>query len=151
MLKIDSSMITDKLNINLNHHLVKQKWRSFTSEWHKAIKAEVKKLFKAKFIRSMDYLILLSNVVLVKKANEQWQVYVDFMDLDKAYPKDCFLLPRNDQLVDVTITHQLLSFMDTYLGYNQIKMHQLNQEHTLFITNYNLNYYMVMPFSQKNA
>ena len=33
-----------------------------------------------------------------------------------------FLL-RIDQLIEVTTRHELLSFMDAYSGYNQIKMH----------------------------
>lgn len=35
------------------------------------IKIEVDKLFKAEFIKSVDYLMWLSNVILVKKANKQ--------------------------------------------------------------------------------
>lgn len=93
----------------------------------------------------------MSNVVLVKKANGQWQVCVDFTDLNKAYSKDCFPLPRIDQLVDSTAGHQLLSFMDTYSGYNQIKMYPPNQEHTSFITNLGLYCYKVMPFGLKDA
>ena len=44
------------------------------------------------------------------------------MDLNKACLKDSFLLPRIDQLVDSTTGHRLLTFMDAFLGYNQIKM-----------------------------
>ena len=51
---------------------------------------------------------------------------VDFMDLNKACPKDSFPLPRIDQLVDSTVGHKLLTFMDTFLGYNQIKMAEEN-------------------------
>lgn len=47
--------------------------------------------------------------------------------------------------------HQLLSFMDAYLGYNQIRMYPPNQEHTSFITNIGLYYYKVMPFGFKNV
>ena len=47
---------------------------------------------------------------------------VDFTDLNKACPKDSFLLPRIDQLVDSIAGHKLLTFMDAFLGYNQIKM-----------------------------
>lgn len=65
----------------------------------------------------------LSNIVLVEKANRQWQVCVDFTNFNKACPKDYFLLPRINQLMDATMAHQLLNFMDAYSGYNQIKMH----------------------------
>ncbi|KAL5578025.1 hypothetical protein UlMin_019724 [Ulmus minor] len=62
------------------------------------------------------------------------RVCVDFTDLNKACPKDSFPLPMIDQLVDATAGHELLSFMDAYSGYNQIRMHQPDQEYTAFLT-----------------
>ena len=47
---------------------------------------------------------------------------VDFTDLNKACPKDSFRLPRIDQLVDSTAGHKLLTFIDAFSGYNQIKI-----------------------------
>ena len=47
---------------------------------------------------------------------------MDFTNLDKAYPKDNYRLSRIDQLVDLTAGHKLLSFMDVFSGYNQIRM-----------------------------
>ena len=47
---------------------------------------------------------------------------VDFTDLNKACPKDNFPLPRIDQLMDFTAGHKLLTFLDAFSGYNQIKM-----------------------------
>ena len=76
---------------------------------------------------------------------------VDFTDLNKACPKDSFPLPRIDQLVDSTAGHKLLTFMDTFSGYNQIKMAKEDQEKTAFITSQGLYFYKVMPFGLKNA
>ena len=53
---------------------------------------EVKKLLAASFIREVYYPNWLANVVLVKKANRKWRMYVDSTDLNKACPKDSFLL-----------------------------------------------------------
>ena len=64
----------------------------------------------------------MANVVLVKKANGKWRMFMDFMNLNKASPKDSFSLPRIDQLVDSTDGHKLLTFVDAFSGYNQIKM-----------------------------
>ena len=47
---------------------------------------------------------------------------MDFIDLNEAYPKDSYPLPRIDQLVDSIARHQLLNFMDAFSGYNHIKM-----------------------------
>ena len=72
---------------------------------------------------------------MVKKANGKWRICVDLTDLNKACPKDSYHLPCIDQLVDSTVGHQLLSFMDAFSGYNQIKMDAADQEKTSFVTN----------------
>ena len=88
---------------------------------------------------------------MVKKANGKWRMCVDFMDLNKACPKDSYPLPRIDTLVDSIARHQLLSFIDAFSGYNQIKMEEANQEKTSFVTGQGLFCYKVMPFGLKNA
>ena len=47
---------------------------------------------------------------------------IDYRDLNKASPKDDFPLPHIDVLVDNTVGHKMLSFMDGFTGYNQIGM-----------------------------
>ncbi|KAL5779170.1 hypothetical protein ACOSQ2_009907 [Xanthoceras sorbifolium] len=76
---------------------------------------------------------------------------VDFTDLNKACLKDCFPLPRIYQLVDSTAGHQLLSFMDAYSGYNQVKMSEADEDKTAFVTDKGMYCYKVMPFGLKNA
>ncbi|KAL5571760.1 hypothetical protein UlMin_021357 [Ulmus minor] len=123
---IDPNVIVHRLNIDPNFKPIKQKRRTFNAERYMAINTEVDKLLKA-------------------------GVCVDFTDLNRACPKDSFPLPRIDQLVDATAGHELLSFMDAYSGYNQIRMHEEDQEHTAFLTNQGLYCYKVMPFGLKNA
>ena len=55
--------------------------------------------------------------MMVKKANRKWRMCVDFTDLNKACPKDSYLLPWIDILVDSTARHQLQSFIDAFSGY----------------------------------
>ena len=76
---------------------------------------------------------------------------MDFTNLSTACPKDSFPLPRIDQLVDSTAGHKLLTFIDVFSGYNQIKMAEEDQEKTAFITSQGLYFYKVMPFGLKNA
>ena len=76
---------------------------------------------------------------------------VDFTDLNNACPQDSYPLPRIDQLVDSTASHKLLSFMDAFFGYNQIRMDGADQEKTPFVTSQGLFCYEVMPFGLKNA
>ena len=94
----------------------------FAQERDKAIAEEVRKLLEAGFIREVYYPDWLANVVMVKKPNGKWRMCVDFTDLNRACPKDSYPLPQIDTLVDSTTRHELLSFMDAFSGYNQIKM-----------------------------
>ncbi|XP_074352084.1 uncharacterized protein LOC141691245 [Apium graveolens] len=116
-----------------------------------ALAEEVDRLLDARLIRKYFYPEWLTNPVLVKKPNGKWGTCVDFTDLNKAYPKDSFPLPRIDQLVDVTAGHALLSFMDAYSGYNQIPIYEPDQEHTSFITDRGLYCYIGMPFGLINV
>ena len=95
---------------------------------------EVQKLLEADFIREVYYPNWLANIIIVKKANGKWRMCIDFTDLNKACPKDSYPLFRIDTLVDSTTKHQLLSFMDAFSGYNQIKMEEADQEKTSFVT-----------------
>ena len=87
---------------------------------------EVDKLLTAGFIQEVYYPDWLANVDLMKKANKKWRICVDFTDLNSACPKDSSPLPRIDQLVDSTVEHKLLTFMDAFSSYNQIKMSKEN-------------------------
>ena len=88
---------------------------------------------------------------MAKRSNGKWGMCIDFTDLNKACPKNSFPLPRIDQLVDSTVGHKLLSFMDAFSGYNQILMDEDDQEKTTFVTSQALYCYKVMPFGLKNA
>ena len=58
----------------------------------------------------------------------------DYTDLNKACPKYAYPLSSNDKLVDGLSGFQVLSFLDSYSKYNQIRMHAPNEEKTTFIT-----------------
>jgi len=151
MCGISPEIAVHTLNIDPTFTPIKQKRRTQGPERSAALKEEVDKLMQNGFIRESTYPNWVSNPVLVKKANGKWRVCIDFLDLNKACPKDCFPLPRIDQLVDGTAGHELMSFMDAYSGYNQIMMHEPDQEDTSFVTDVGLYCYKVMPFGLKNA
>ena len=54
--------------------------------------------------------------MVVKKKIGKWRVCVDFTDLNKACPKDPFPMQKIDQLVDATVGHPRMSFLDASKG-----------------------------------
>ena len=109
------------------------------------------KLKRAGAIKEFCYLEWLANTVVVKKKSEKWRVCVDFTDLNKAYPKDLFPMPRIDQLVNVIAGHPQISFLDAFQGYHQIPLTVDDQEKTAFVTPIGNYHYKVMSFGLKNA
>ena len=59
---------------------------------------------------------------------------MDFTDLNMVGPKDSYPLLWINVLVGSIARHQLLSFMDAFSGYNQIKLDEADQEKTSFVT-----------------
>ena len=76
---------------------------------------------------------------------------MDFTDLNKACPKDHFPILRIDQLVDATVGHPRMSFLDAFQGYHQIPLALDNQERTAFVTPIGNYHYKVMHFGLKNT
>ena len=130
---------------------IKQAQRRFRPELLPQIEAEVNKLKQAGFIREVQFPKWIANIVPVKKKNGQIRVCVDFRDLNKACPKDDFPLPNTELMVDATIGHEVLSFMDGLSGYNLIRMASEDEELTAFRTPKGIYRYKVMPFGLKNA
>jgi len=130
-----STVMERRLNVDLLHRAVVQKKRHVGPERAVAANAKVQKLLEVGFIRECQYPEWISNVVLVKKPNGMWRMFVDFTDLNKACPKDSYPLPKIDKLVDTTAGHALLRFMDAFSGYHQIPLCPEDQEKTTFITN----------------
>ena len=82
----------------------------------------------------VEYSEWLANVVPVPKKDSKVRVCVDFRDLNKASLKDDFPLQHIDMLIDSTIGHSMLSFMDEFSKYNQILMALEDMKKTYFIT-----------------
>ena len=76
---------------------------------------------------------------------------VNYTDLNKACSKDSYPVPTINRLVDGNASHNILSFMDAYSGYNEIQMHPSDKENTAFRTDSDNFYYEVMPFDLKNV
>ncbi|KAL0407516.1 UNVERIFIED_CONTAM: Pro-Pol polyprotein [Sesamum latifolium] len=148
---IEPGVITHHFNLDPTIRPVKQKKRHFGPEKDKIIQREVNKLLTAGYIKKIQFLEWLFNVVLVPKPGGKWRMCIYFRDLNKACPKDFYPLSRIDQLVNSTSGCELLSMMDTSQGYHQIMLAPEDHKMESFITSDGTFSYVAMPFGLKNA
>ncbi|GJX10893.1 reverse transcriptase domain-containing protein [Tanacetum coccineum] len=121
MTGVSQHIAEHRLNIHEGCLPVRQKKRGRAPKRSKAICEEIEKLVEA-----------------------------DFKDLNKACPKDGYLLPKIDWNVDSLCGYPFKCFLDTYKGYHQIQMAEEDEEKTAFVTSQEIFCYLKIPFRLKN-
>ena len=151
MLSIDREIAQHHIDTHTHTIPVKQKLRCMRTTWLLKIKEEVTKQLKVGFIKPIHQDEWITNVVPVPKNDGKVRMCVDFRDLNKACPKDDSPLPHIDFLVDNTVDSALMSFIDGFSRYNQIKMAPKYMTKTTFTTEWGIYSYTIMPFELNNA
>jgi hypothetical protein len=131
---VDRDIIEHALETDERIPPKKQKLRKMFEEKVKAVEDEVQRLQDAKAIREVKYPVWLANAVPVKKKNGKCRMCVDFTDLNKASKKDDFPLERVDKIVDDAANSEMLSLLDMFSGYHQIRVRKEDEEKISFIT-----------------
>jgi len=87
----------------------------------------------------------------VLKKNGKLRVCINFRDLNKATPMDGYPMPIADLLVDATLGHKVISFVDGIVGYIQIFMTEEDVPKTTFRCPRSIGLYewVVMTFGLK--
>jgi hypothetical protein len=134
MTGVPRSITEHKLQIRQGYPPIRQKKRGQAPDRAKVILEEVQKLVDAGIMREVYYHDWLSNPVTVKKSDGSWRMCVDFTDLNKACPQDCYPLPEIDWKVESLCGYPLKCFLDAYKGYHQIQMAVEDEEKTAFHT-----------------
>jgi hypothetical protein len=132
-------------------NLVRQKLHPVHPKKIVAIKAEVENLLKSGFIYPAPLTKWVSNIILVTKKQGTIHTYVDYRDLNKACPKDNYPTPFIDKIIDNCTVSVIFSFMDGFLGYNQIDILPVDQHKTAFIFSWGTFVYRKLPFGLKNV
>ena len=88
--RLDPRLVVYTLNVDPKARPVAQPAKVFHTEIEEQVVKEVQKLLVAGFIKPIQHLRWLSNIVPVKKKNWQIQCYVDFQNLNQVCPKDEF-------------------------------------------------------------
>jgi hypothetical protein len=86
------------------------------------VRKEIEKMLEIGFIRPCRYAEWISSIVPIQKKDGRWRVCVDFRDLNRATPKDEYLMLVAKMLINVAAGNKILSFMDGNASYNQIFM-----------------------------
>lgn len=151
MLGIDPELIMHHLSLPAGVKSVKKKLRKMHLHIAILLKAELKKLFDVGFIRPIDYVKWISNIILISKLDKSIRICKYFKDLNKAYPKDDFPLCNIDIIIDLTTGHGMLSLMDDFFSYNKIKITLEDQDNTSFTCPWGTFCWNVMSFGLKNV
>eukprot|EP00253_Pinus_taeda_P006970 PITA_06970 len=148
---IDTSIVVHEIPMYPGAKPVRQRLRPVHPRKAAAIKAEVEKLLKARFIYPIPLTDWVSNIVPVDKKQGTIRICVDYRDINRACPKDNYPTPFIDQLIDECAGSEIYSFMDDFSVYNQINIAPADQHKMAFICPWGTFTYKKLPFGLKNA
>ncbi|GET01638.1 retroviral-like aspartic protease 1 [Rhizophagus clarus] len=92
-----------------------------------------------------------SPVVVVEKKNGKKRLCVDYRKLNKVTKRDCYPLPRIDDMLETLSGSQWFSSLDLASGFWQVELDQKDREKSTFITRFGTYEFTVMPFGLCNA
>jgi hypothetical protein len=151
MPRINPQIFEHEIKTYLDAKPVRQHLRALNLEKAFAIKVEVEKFLNVGFIYLVHLTKWVSNLIHVNKKQGTICVCMDFCDLNKSYPKNNFPTPFINQILDECVGSEVFSFMDEFLGYNQIQIKPKDQHKRTFIFPWGNFSYRKMPFGLKNA
>nr|GEV29018.1 reverse transcriptase domain-containing protein [Tanacetum cinerariifolium] len=166
---IDPRFCTHKILMEEDYKPAVQSQRQFNPKIHEVIKKEVIKFLDAgmiypisdsPWVSTVHYVPKKGGMIVVANENNKliptrlvtgWRVCIDYRKLNDATPKDHFLLPFMDQMLERLAGNEFYCFLDGFSGYFQIPIDPQDQEKTTFTCPYGTFAYRRMPFGLCNA
>ena len=98
------------------------------------MRKELTKLIEANIIFPIKHSSWVANLVPVRKKSGEIRLCVDFRDLNRASLKDHHPLPSMEQILSKVTSSERFSFLDGFLGYNQVLLQEVDRQKTTFTT-----------------
>jgi len=114
------------------------------------IKKQVQELLEKGFIKPSTS-PCGSPIILVRKKDDLWRMCIDYQALNKITIKNCYPLPRIDDLLDQLKEAVYFTKLDFHSGYHQVRVAEQDAWKTTFKTKQGLYEWLVMPFGLTNA
>nr|GFC58006.1 putative reverse transcriptase domain-containing protein [Tanacetum cinerariifolium] len=90
-------------------------------------------------------------VLFVKKKDGSFRMCIDYQELNKLTVKNCYPLPRIDDLFGQLQGSSVYSKIDLRSGYHQLRVREEDIQKTVFRNQYGHYEFQVMPFGLTNA
>ncbi|GJR09899.1 hypothetical protein Tco_0792551 [Tanacetum coccineum] len=121
MTRIPRTIMVEGKPFNTEHKLneyshikpIKQNKRGLGPDRNMAASKEIKELTKVRILQKAKRQTWVANSVMVKKSDGGWRMCVDFTDINKAFPKDCYPLPEIDWKIESLSWFYLKCFCHT--------------------------------------
>ena len=130
--------------------LIRQRQIPINPTLEATIRKEVEKLIIA-HIAHIKYSEWVSTIVPVWKKNNDIRLCIDFCVLNRASVKDNFPHPNMELILQQVAGSQMISLLDGFLGYNQVRVKRDDKYKTTFTTHWSTFYYERIPFGLINA
>ena len=108
-------------------------------------------MLAARIIRPVRHTTWVSNPVIVRKKSGEIRICIDFRNLNQASLKDNYLLPNMENLLQSVTGTGMLSMLDGFSGYNQVRIKKEDREKMTFTTLWGTFEYIRMPFALLNV
>ncbi|GJT12409.1 reverse transcriptase domain-containing protein [Tanacetum coccineum] len=159
MIGIPRTIMVEGKPFNTEHKLneyshvkpIKRNKRGLGPDRNMAACKETEELTKEGILWKVKHQTWVSNPVMVKKSDGGWRICVDFTNINKACPKDCYPLPEINWKIESLSGFRLKCFLDAYKGYHQIQMAEEDEDKTAFYAGEGVFCYKKMSFGLKNA
>ena len=117
---------------------IKLRRYTYNETFANKIKAEIDRLIEPNFIYEIDHTKWVSPIVVVLEKNYKLKVRINLKKVNKTTIMDHYCLPIREHLLEWVVEKEAHSFLDGFLGYNQVTIHPNDQHKTIFATKFGI-------------